>query len=177
MAKIKLPPQSIDLLALVSQFPGPPFNNTKFFFQLELREVTFWGNLIFGVIAYPAWRKGNSPREKWIIGNKVTGTDIGTPPIIIPVDPPGIAFGNNEILLWQLHHEKEIGEQEVQNEKFIYLYNKVIENKELLAKSVLTIGNARLSKNPHIDYEVTLSSGGTSETALTNPCPPNQPGE
>jgi hypothetical protein len=174
MAKIKLPPQSIDLLALVSQFPGPPFNNTKFFFQLELREVTFWGNLIFGVIAYPAWRKGNSPRERWIIGSKVTGSDTGAPDIV-PVDPLGVAFGNNEILLW--HPEKGISEQEAQHEKFIYLYNKIIENKELLAKSVLTTGNVRLSKNPHLYYDVTLSSGGTSETALTNPCPPNQPGE
>ena len=177
MAKIKLPPQSIDLLALVSQFPGAPFNNTKFYFQLELREVTFWGKLIFGVIAYPAWRKGNSPRERWIIGSKVTGTDTGAPPIVIPVDPPAIAFGNNEIFLRAPQYEKEISDQEVQNEKFIFLYNKVIENKELLAKSVLTTGNARLSKNPHIEYDVTLSSGGTSETALTNPCPPNRPGE
>jgi hypothetical protein len=91
------------------------------------------------------------------------------------MDPPGVAFGNNEILLW--HLEKGISEQEAQHEKFIYLYNKIIENKEFLAKSVLTTGNARLSKNPHIYYDVTLSSGGTSETAFTNPCPPNQPGE
>ena len=177
MAKIKLPPQSIDLLALVSQFPGPPFNNTKFYFQLELRKVTFWGNLIFGVIAYPAWRKGASPRERWIIGNKVTGVDTGAPETVILVDPPEIAFGNNEILLWPLHQEKGPNDQEAQHEKFIYLYNKIIENKELLAKGVLTTGNARLSKNPHIDYEVTLSSGGTSETEFTNPCPPNRPGE
>ena len=182
MANILLPPQRIDLAALESQFPGPPFVNKKVFFQLELRNRTGAGDLVFGVIAYPAWRRGNAPRERWIIGNKVAGIDLVPPPIAIPtipILPPVIAFGNNEILLWLplKSDEKKKDEYAIQNEKFLDLYNTIIKDKEKLAKSFFSTGKVRVTDNPHLDYDVTLTDGSTSTNVTTNPCPPNQPGE
>jgi len=189
MAKrILLPTQLFNLRDLTKQFPGPPFNFEKLIFQCELREVTTYADAIFGVIGYPLWKKGNAPREPWIVGKKVSGLTIGpadpnNPDESFPIissdpDDPYTAFGNNEILLFMpSKDESKKSAYKIEDyEKFISLYNSTLKDQHLLDKSTLSF-SAHISKNPHVYYDVTLSSGGSSNTVPTNPCPPNQPGE
>ena len=34
-----------------------------------------------------------------------------------------------------------------------------------------------ISKNPHIEFDVTLDAGGITANAMANPCPPAKPAE
>jgi hypothetical protein len=183
MGNILLPPQLINLPALTSQFPGPPFNVTKFVFQCELRDVTTAGDVVFGVIAYPLWKRGNSPREKWTIGKKVSGFTMPGLPQSFPIisansNDPFTSFGNNEILIWHIQpdEKEQYGKVKQQNQKFVDLFTEVLKDKGLAEKSTISL-KAYVSENPHISFDVTLSSPTGTESETADPCPPNQPGE
>ena len=181
---ILFPPQVMNLKDFTIQFPGPPYISQKIFFQCELRAITN-GDAIFGVIAYPAWRKGNAPKEPWIIGNKVTGITVrpAGPHETFPVDSgstkdPFTAFGNNEILIPYPLVSKggEKSSYDIQHEKFIEALSKIVEDKELLKTATLEF-KAKISENPHAEYDITLASSTSSTTLSTNPSPPAPPGE
>lgn len=183
MGNILLPPQLINLLDLTSQFPGPPYNVTKFVFQCELREVTTEGNVVFGVIAYPLWKRGNSPREQWRVGKKVRGLTMPGQPQSFPINSgnpndPFTAFGNNEILHWQIQSDdkEQYGKKKEQNLKFLSLLDVTLKDKSMAEKSTLSF-KAYVSENPHLSFDITLSTPTGSDTELADPCPPNQPGE
>ena len=181
---ILLPPQLINFSELKNQLPGPPFNFSKFFFQCELREITAEGDAVFGVVAYAAWKRGNAPRERWIIGTKkVVGLTMPGAVPSFPIDSGNpldrfTAFGNNEILHWHIQSEdkKQYGHESHQNPKFLDLLNEALKENNIAEKSTLTF-KAYISKNPHVSYDVTLSTPTGTETQATNPCPPYSPGE
>lgn len=187
MANILLPQQVFNVVNLQSKFPPHGFKSRKIFLQCELREVTAKGDLVFGVIAYAAWRRSNSFRIPWEIAKEaVRGDDVpGGPVVSYPVnngdpDPSKrfVSFGNNEIP-WPVSRSskskllQEEGISEIVSEDFFLELSKILDDKSLLEKSTLKC-KAGISKNPHVYYDVQLDSG-TTDTA--NPCPPNQPGD
>jgi len=181
---ILLPPQVIEAKKLTVQFPPHGFPSRKIFFQCELRAITN-GDAIFGVIAYPAWRRGNALKERWIIGTKVTGITAGPagPDETFPVnsgDPldPFTAFGNNEISVPYpaLSNTGQKSDYTIQRDKFIEAWNKIVEDEKLLEKTTLNF-KAKISKNPHAEYDITLSSPASTTTLETNPSPPDPPEE
>lgn len=193
MAEIKLPQQVIKVADLDSQFPAQGFKTRKIFFQCELRRVEDNGDVVFGIIAYSAWRRNNNDRIPWNIGTvPARGEDVpGGFVVSHPVDNGNpdparrhVAFGNNEIQ-WEYHprfanasEEKTYKQKDDEKERILETdfhnqLRKILGNKDLLAKSTL-IFKAKISENPHVTYTVTLDSG---ETEVANPCPPNQPTE
>lgn len=180
------PPQKFSLQALESQFPQG-FPNKKYFFQPEVRQITEDRDIIFGLIGYPAWRRGQSPREHWRIGDKVRGENIrdanpGDPDETIPFDPTDpntfVALANNEVFLGPGHglFEKPSAETEKRQISFIGLYEAILKNKKSLEKAVLEF-KSRIFKNPHVYYDVLLTDGTNSELYQSNPCPPYDPSE
>lgn len=194
MANLLLfPPQEFKLKDFEDQFPTSGFKNRKYVFQCEVREIKNSKDVVFGVIGYPTWRKGNSIRERWIIGDIVRGTTIR------PADPENpnetvsfnpnkpqtfVALGNNEIFWGPTISKKSIEDQKdkpekqygIQQTEFIKLYKSIIKDEKKLEKATLGF-EAKISENPHVYYDVALSDGTTSDIYVTNPCPPNQPGE
>lgn len=164
--QIILSPQKFSFKDLISQFPSGKFKK-KLFFQSELR-VLANGDATFGVIAYPAWRG----KEKWSIGTKISGIDTGKPDVI-PFTPP-LAFANNELLIaTKLSGKKRKKEKNV-NQDLIRLMRKVCKSKKMIARSSFHF-KATITKNPHLQYDVTLDTGDTTLTMQTNPSPPARP--
>ena len=191
MANLLLfPPQEFRLSDLHDQFPTTGgFRNRKYFFQCEVREITNSREVIFGVIGYPAWRRGNSIRERWIIGKKVRGktirpADPGDPDETVWFDPANpetyVALGNNEIFLGPTTSSSKSNKASKSLEEgqkdFINLYKSIIKDEKKLKKATLHC-KSYIFKNLHVYYNVTLTDGTSSATYLTNPCPPNQPSE
>lgn len=179
MSEIFLPAQTIDFDQLYNQFPPLGSNRRKLIFQSELRSLA-GGNATFGLIAYPLWR--NSAAHPWKTGKIVRATDTGTTGPGFPVEP-FMAFGNIEVPLTKhaLEPADEPGQidkdKDAAFEKFLAFLKKVTENPTLLKESKLEFKKSKLTSNPHADYDVTLVSGQSSETAVTNPSPPADPSE
>lgn len=190
MANLLLfPPQEFKLSDFENQFPTTGgFKNRKYIFQCEVREIKNSKDVVFGVIGYPAWRRGNSIRERWIIGKKIRGktirpADPGDPDETVWFDPANastfVALGNNEIFLGptsQSKSKKGAKSLSADQQKFIELYKSIIKDEDKIKKATLSC-KAYIFKNPHVYYDVTLTDGTSSDTYSTNPCPPNQPGE
>jgi hypothetical protein len=194
MANLLLfPPQEFKLKDLEDQFPTSGYKNRKYVFQCEVREIKNSNDVVFGVIGYPAWRKGNSPRQSWIIGTKVRGktirpADPGNPDETVYFDPNNpqtfVALGNNEVFLGPAtlknskKYEKEVSEKANGNDQteFAKLYKAILKDEKKLEKASLSF-KSKIWQNPHVYYDVTLTDGSSSSTYATNPCPPNQPGE
>ena len=90
-----------------------------------------------------------------------------------------ICFSNNEILTWHVQSisdKEKYGKEKEQNLKFLDLLSKVLKDDDIAEKSNFSFKGI-VSENPHVTYEITLSSTTGSETQVADPCPPNQPGE
>ncbi len=176
--QITLLSQKFSFDKLTSQFPssGSPFK--KIFFQSELRSLE-GGTAIFAVIAYPAWK---ATLGKWVVGTKIDGEDIGgSSPI--PFSAP-LAFANNE-LLFATKSDKKVKKKSKKKKdckkdnpglNFRKLVREVFRDSELAKKSYFTF-TPGISKNPHIEFDVTLDAGGITANAMANPCPPAKPAE
>jgi len=180
------PPQKFSLQALEGQFPQG-FANKKYFFQPEVRQITNNRDVIFGLIGYPAWRRGQAPREHWRVGDKVRGVDIriadpNDPDETILFDPNDpltfVALANNEVFLGPGHglSGKLSAETEKRQNSFIGLYQAILKDKKSFEKAELEF-KSRIFKNPHVYYDVLLTDGTNSELYVSNPCPPYDPGE
>jgi hypothetical protein len=180
------PPQKFSLQALEGQFPQG-FPNKKYFFQPEVRKITDDRDVIFGLIGYPAWRRGQGPREHWRIGEKVRGekirdADPNDPDETMLFDPneqnTWVALSNNEVFLGPGPglFGKISAETEKRQISFMGLYDAILKNKKSFEKAALEF-KSRIFKNPHVYYDVLLTDGTNSELYVSNPCPPNQPGE
>ena len=168
-----LNPQKFNFGDLISQFPHGKYKK-KIFFQSELRSLSN-GDATFGVIAYPAW-KG---KGKWTIGTKITGMDTGIAEIK-PFTPP-LAFANNEVLMATKISRKTKKSKKKNKEKtyatrreLLEAVKKISKDKKLIGKSSFLF-NAKISANPHLEYNVTLDMGGTTLSMQTNPSPPARP--
>jgi len=96
---------------------------------------------------------------------------------------PFVAFGNIEVPLTKhalIGPEKPDQNDKDKNaalDKFLDFLKKITSDESLLKDSRLVFTKAKISSNPHSDYDITLVSGGASETAVTNPSPPADPYE
>jgi len=169
-----LNPQKFNFGDLISQFPPGKFKK-KIYFQSELRSLAN-GDATFGVIAYAAWKDKGS----WEICNKISGTDTGIAEVKTFIPP--LAFANNEVLLAaKISGKKKKAKK--QNKKalakkleLMKLVKKISKNTKLIAGSSFLF-KAKISKNPHLEYDVTLDMSGTTFEMQTNPSPPARPEE
>ena len=171
-----LPPQKFKFSDLINQFPTAGSPKKKIFFQSELRSLAN-GDATFGVIAYPSWKDGN----KWVVGAKVSGTDAG----LVTAKPfvPPLAFANNEVVLAVSLIKKGKKKKKKNKNKdprigrwneLMKITKKVFKNKKLLDESFVQF-EAKISGNPHLEYDVTLEINGTSLNIATKPSPPAPP--
>lgn len=174
--QIILLPQKFKFSELTNQFPSTGKLVKKVFFQAELRSLAN-GNASFAIIGYPAWKVANG---KWTIGKKVMGETTGEGNTI-PFIPP-LAFANNELILGsksakKAKKKKKCKEDEIKmtpEKKLLLLVKKISKDKTLAEKSFFHF-EARISENPHIEYEVTLDVGGQTLNVSTKPSPPARP--
>ncbi len=172
-----LPPQKFNYKEITDQFPKTGSPKKKIFFQAELRSLAN-GDASFGIIAYAAWKDSGS----WRIGAiKVSGTDAGVA-VPVPFVPP-LAFANNEVVVSFKIAKKNKKAKKKKNckdpkkgqwDEFAKLTQKLLKDKKLLEKSVLTF-ETKISDNPHLEYSVTLEVNGTSLSVATKPSPPAPP--
>ncbi len=177
-SQLILPPQKFRFRDITEQFPTSGNPKKKVFFQAELRGIS-GGNATFGVIAYPSWKEGN----KWIVGTKVSGVDSGAEPKTEPLNVP-IGFANNEILLsLKLSKKNKKKNRKKRSRKnprkgrwteFMRVARRVCKDAKLLEESELLF-EARISENPHLEYDVTMDMGGTTLSVQTKPSPPAPP--
>lgn len=176
MPGIKLLSQRVTKDELLKSISGKKIG--KIFFQCVLRSIN--NNVAeFGLVAYAA-KKNNNSIKKWNIGDPVycangpasENREFPLP----PANEEPIAFGNMEV---QISIEdffedlddaanQKIAKEKEHVRKLIILLNELPKDKGL-------IFTGSISKNPHVDYTVTID--GTSSGAQANPCPPNQPGD
>lgn len=159
-------------------FPAHGFPVRKLVFQSELRSLAD-GNATFGLIAYPLWRNGLG--NPWITGAKVECRNIvGGQSQKFPLQP-FVAFGNIEVPLSRhaikTKDEKQEKSYDEKFEKYFELLEKISKDKDLLKESLFNLKNPKLTKNPHADYNITLSVGGVEVPAASNPSPPADPSE
>ena len=177
MANVLLPPQVFNRNEFIFS-PNPNDHFRKLIFQCEVRMVHPNGDVEMGLIGYPAWKRGNAPRERWNIGTKVHGTklrnaDPGNPNETVPIDPDDpLALGNNESPVWRYipHPIENVAKQD----DVLHQLNKIFSDGDDLTKITFEMNPRLYKKNLHAIYDVTFSDGTTT---TTNPCPPNQPGE
>ncbi|MDZ4795254.1 MAG: hypothetical protein SGI83_13320 [Bacteroidota bacterium] len=156
---------------ITAGFPSTGNPKKKVFFQSELRSLAN-GDASFGVIAYPSWKDGN----KWVVGNKIPGTAFGNPTILPFILP--LAFANNEVLMSAKSSGKKRKKKRGVKGRwngFQKLIQKKCGGKKLFEKMTLVF-KAKISENPHIEYDVTLDFGnGTVINTATKPSPPAPP--
>ncbi|MGQ0737587.1 MAG: hypothetical protein ACT4OJ_00870 [Bacteroidota bacterium] len=165
-----LPPQKFRYRDITDQFPATGIRKKKVFFQAELRSLAD-GNASFGIVAYPSWKDGNT----WVVGNKVTGADTGGQPAVVPLTGP-VAFANNEVLL-SLTLLKKNKKENPRKGRWSALMKIIQKNckKGVTSDKITLIFEAGVSKNPHLEYNVTLDLGGTVLSVPTKPSPPAPP--
>jgi len=176
MAKIILLSQRVTKDELLDSIKGKKIG--KIFFQCVLRSIKDY-TAVFGLVAYAA-KKEKSGIKKWNVGSPVYCKDGPSGDnrefdLPDPHDEP-IAFGNMEVQLsiefsfTDLYDDvnKKIEKEADEMKKLIMMLNQLPKGKGLLL-------SGSISKNPHVDYTVTIE--GTTSGAQANPCPPNQPGD
>ncbi len=154
-------------------FPGD-VKGKKVFFQAELQSLEN-GDAKFGIVAYAACGKDG----KWTVCGTVKGTDMGEPQ---KMDFIPFALANNELVLGSGKKGKDKKKKKKKKDcddggernAFLELYKKVAADPELAKKAVFSCTTS-ISKNPHLNYDVTLESGGTSARTRCNPSPPDNP--
>jgi hypothetical protein len=171
-----LPPQKFVYKQITDQFPQTGNPRKKVFFQAELRSLAN-GDATFGIVAYPAWRVAN----KWVVGEKVSGTDTGAPPKIEPFTEP-LAFANNEVFLSLSLSTKDRKKKKKKNPKkgrwsaLMKMARKACKDPKS-AETATLLFETKISENPHLEYSVTLDIEGTLVKVNTKPSPPAPPEE
>ena len=165
--QLLLPPQKFNYKEITDQFPATGNPKKKVFFQAELRSLAN-GNATFGIVAYVSW----NVKRKWEVSSKpVKGIDVGTA-TPIPFTPP-LAFANNEVVVsFKLKKNKK--PKNGQWKRLDKKVCKLLKDKKELEKASLLF-ETRISKNPHLEYDVTLEVNGTTLSVATKPCPPASP--
>jgi len=166
--QVILPAQKLLLSDLKASFPNKKIK--KVFFQCELRSIS--GNdATFGVIAYAGKR---NPLNKWIVGTKVNCIiDEALPAQRFDIP---LAFGNNELVDFNFDSKKKKSKKtspkNISQDKLMSAINRILKSKDKskLLDSILYL-KPKLSRNPHIYYEVTMDTSRT----ITNPSPPAPP--
>ena len=133
----------------------------KFVFQCELKNISN-NDATFGLVAYPA----NKKNGKWEFDSPIKLVeDTSKPPYIFI---PPIIFGNNELV----PKTKPLGGA-VAKYKAGSIYRKLraMARSKKTLKGLELIFTPKISKNPHVYYEVAI---GTSVEAA-NPSPPANP--
>ena len=132
-------------------FKSKPFK--KVFFQCELRSFEE-GAAVFGLIAYGGYKKSGK-----LSGPKVDLIDVPHGDRVVDTWP--LAFGNMEFKFRKIQSKlaKKIAD--------------MIKDKATDMEKVVINFEPGVSKNPHVDYTITL---GTSTEEL-NPCPPTPPSD
>ena len=116
-----------------------------------------------------------------MVGTKVTGTDATGTPGMVPLTTP-LGFANNELVL-----KKDFsGEKKKKKKKkkkdprkgrwaaFMKMAKKNCKDPIMLQDATFLF-EAKISENPHLEYDVTLDMGGTTVRFSTNPSPPAVP--
>jgi hypothetical protein len=163
-----LPPQKFSYKDITDQFPSTGSPKKKVFFQAELRSLA-GGDARFGVIAYPSWKDGN----KWVVGTKVSGVDHGDP-VTIPFAGL-LGFANNEVLLSLAKKKKKEPRKGRWNTLMKQVQQSCKKYKQVSKEDIELIFKAKISENPHLEYDVTLDLGGTTLAVATKPSPPAPP--
>ena len=171
--QILLPAQVMSAQALVNSIGGKKIK--KVFFQAEAKSISN-NDITMGIIAYAAHKNSS---QKWEIGNKVTATVDNTKPVQKFSMP--LAFGNNEWTITNVSKKykgetlKGLSLRKLQAIA-IKMLIKIAKNKDLLKQTVLTY-KAKISNNPHLEYDITLDTGTGSQVVNANPSPPAPPSE
>lgn len=166
--QIVLHSQTFRFNDIVDQFPADRLKK-KIFFQAELSGLDL-GSASFQIIAYPAWRL----KGEWVVGPKVVASESGNGSVIPFKEPLG--FANNELPLAGYKKKKgKLGKKEKKAfDDFAKFFKKVASDPKMAARAIFRC-HTRVSKNPHLEYEVTLEADGTAVMISTNPSPPARP--
>jgi hypothetical protein len=154
---------------LMDVFPPDGGTKKKIYFQAELAALDSHG-ASFQIIAYPAWRvKGN-----WVVGTKVCASESGNGSVI-PLKEP-IGFANNELPLagYKLKKKKAGKKLCKTYNEFARFFKKVSSDPRLAARAIFRC-HTSISKNPHLEYTITLEADGTAVSMDANPSPPGTP--
>jgi hypothetical protein len=161
--------QTFKFTEIFDAFPPDGKLKKKIFFQAELVAIEE-GTASFHIIAYPAWRiKG-----EWVVGSKVCASESGNGSVIPFKEPMG--FGNNEVPVagYKLKKKKHGKRACKKYNEFAKFFRKVSLDPKLASQAIFRC-NTGISKNPHLEYTVTLEAGGTAVSTSTNPSPPARP--
>ncbi len=167
--QIVLHSQTFRFTDILDQFPPDRSMKKKIFFQAELAGLD-QGSASFHIIAYPAWRQ----KREWVLGTKVVASESGNGSVIPFKEPLG--FGNNELPL--AGYKKKAGKAGKKQKKtlieFEKFFKKIAADPKLAARAIFRC-HTTVSKNPHLEYEITLEADGTAVRISTNPSPPAHP--
>ena len=167
--QVVLHSQSFKFNDLLDLFPPDGKLKKKIFFQAELAAIDN-GSVSFNIIAYPAWRL----KGQWVVGPKVCAAESGNGSVI-PFKEP-IGFGNNELPVagYKLK-KKKYGKQKCKSyNEFARFFRKVASDPRLASQAIFRCSTG-ISKNPHLEYTVTLEADGTAVSMGMNPSPPARP--
>ncbi len=166
--------QKFSYRLLVGQFDGKGNLKKRVFFQAELRPSEN-NSFKFGMVAYPAWKKGKA----WIVGDPISGENTGEEYKVTLENP--VAFANNEIELITSRSKKKKKNKKNNKErrrgKWSAIMKKAEEaatNPDDLEKAYLVFKSG-ISKNPHVEYSASINVGETNIPFNTKPSPPAPP--
>ncbi len=173
--KIIIPAHKIMLSDLKASIKNGKFN--KLYFQCALKEIRNSGSnreAVYSIIAYAG--KRNAVRH-WHVGKKVNCQLDASKPAkefnLADYDEP-IGFGNNEVFDFNMTQKqkkaKNADPKKVQQANLMEKIKKILTDKTKSKTAFLSF-TARITKNPHVIYDVDLD--GTSTTS--NPSPPADP--
>jgi len=173
---IIIPEHTVSIADLANSIPGGKFK--KLYFQCALKEIKLNGNdreAHFTIIVYAAKR---NIFQKWKPGTKVDCSPVagGSTAIFNLADyTEPIGFANNELydFNFTLKQKKAKGadKNQLKQNELMKKIKKILKDKKMAAQSKLSFV-AKISKNPHVTYTVTLSDG---TNAGANPSPPADP--
>lgn len=154
---------------ILDQFPPDGKAKKKIFFQAELAGIDN-GSVSFHIIAYPAWKV----KRNWVVGPKVMAAETGNGSVIPFKDPLG--FANNELAIVNYKKKKKKADKKQKKKvnEFMRFFKKVASDPKLAARAIFRC-QTHISKNPHLEYDVTLEADGTAVSISTNPSPPGSP--
>jgi hypothetical protein len=173
---IIIPEHTVSLSDLANSIPGGKFK--KLYFQCALTEIKLNGNdreAHFSIIVYAAKR---NIFQKWKPGIKVDCTPVAggkTAKFNLADYTEPIGFANNELYDFNFTGKqkkaKGTDKQQLKQDDLMRKIKRILKDKKKAAQSKLSFV-AKISKNPHVTYTVTLSDG---TTAGANPSPPADP--
>jgi hypothetical protein len=167
MAQVILHSQIFRFNDIMDQFPAHKVTRKKMYFQAELNAIGD-NEVSFHIIAYPAWRL----KGKWYVGQKICSAETGNGSVIPFKEPLG--FANNEIILSGFNKKKAGKKAKKTHRAFAAFASKIARDQKLASIAIFRC-HTWISENPHLGYDITLESEGTSLTLKSNPSPPAPP--